>query len=221
MTSSENSLVLCLIKENFGETAQSIASLLITKKSYPLPLIASDLNLDKKTVSQCLSALAIHNLVEYKLNSKQLIEYKVASKNVLNMIKYPLYVRQADELVPQFGGMIVHEMLVNGYVEMSSVLLKVLSRWARENGEKESLVGDVKKLDSTWAKLRESFEKLTEDEYIERLPRLDSSGGKTVFNEDDVSTESKQPPKAKLERIPKFVSADEERLIVPKIRIDG
>lgn len=51
MTSSENNLALCIIKEYFGETARAVASLLIVKKFYPLPLIAADLSLDKKRVT--------------------------------------------------------------------------------------------------------------------------------------------------------------------------
>jgi hypothetical protein len=50
MTTIENNLALQIIKENFGEKAKSIVSLLITKKSYPLMLIASDLEIDKKMV---------------------------------------------------------------------------------------------------------------------------------------------------------------------------
>jgi hypothetical protein len=50
MTTIENNLALQIIKENFGEKAKSIASLLISKKSYPLLLIANDLDMDKKIV---------------------------------------------------------------------------------------------------------------------------------------------------------------------------
>ena len=51
MTSYENSLALRIIKQNYGELTESIASFLSTKKSYPLLMIASDMNLDKKLVS--------------------------------------------------------------------------------------------------------------------------------------------------------------------------
>jgi hypothetical protein len=51
MTSYENSLALRIIKQNYGELTESIASFLSTKKSYPLLMIASDMNLDKKLVN--------------------------------------------------------------------------------------------------------------------------------------------------------------------------
>jgi hypothetical protein len=51
MTSFENSLALRIIKQNYGELAESIASFLIAKKSYPFLMIANDLNLDKKMVN--------------------------------------------------------------------------------------------------------------------------------------------------------------------------
>lgn len=57
MTSCENSLALCIIKENLGDLAKSVASLLITKKSYPLLSIANELNVDKKLVSISFSRI--------------------------------------------------------------------------------------------------------------------------------------------------------------------
>jgi hypothetical protein len=50
MTTIENNLALQIIKENYGDVAKSICSHLIKKKSYPLVLIAVDLNLEKKMV---------------------------------------------------------------------------------------------------------------------------------------------------------------------------
>jgi hypothetical protein len=50
MTTNENILAINIIKEHFGDLAKSVAKLLIKKSSYPLMLIASDLNLEKKLV---------------------------------------------------------------------------------------------------------------------------------------------------------------------------
>lgn len=50
MTTIENNLALQIIKENFGERVKQVVSLLISKKSYPLMLIATDLEMDKKMV---------------------------------------------------------------------------------------------------------------------------------------------------------------------------
>ena len=50
MTSIENNLALEIIKENYGELAKIVSSLLIKKKSYPLQLIANDLNIENKIV---------------------------------------------------------------------------------------------------------------------------------------------------------------------------
>jgi hypothetical protein len=51
MTTSENSLALHLIQENFGECAKLVAELLIKKHSYPLILIAEELQLEPKKVN--------------------------------------------------------------------------------------------------------------------------------------------------------------------------
>jgi hypothetical protein len=50
MTSIENNLALEIIKEKYGHLAKLISSLLIKKKSYPIQLIANDLNIEIKTV---------------------------------------------------------------------------------------------------------------------------------------------------------------------------
>ena len=62
MTSIENNLALEIVKENYGELAKidlvknsKNRSLLIKKKSYPLQLIANDLNIENKIVNFCLN----------------------------------------------------------------------------------------------------------------------------------------------------------------------
>lgn len=50
MTTLENSLALCLVKERFGDAARSVCSHLIKKRTYPLVLLANELNMDKKSV---------------------------------------------------------------------------------------------------------------------------------------------------------------------------
>ena len=50
MTTIENALALHIVKENFGELAETIAGLLITKHSYPFQLIADDLKIERKKV---------------------------------------------------------------------------------------------------------------------------------------------------------------------------
>ena len=87
MTSIQNNLALQIVKENFGEMAHGICSYLIKKKSYPLVMLAADLNLEKKLVAQLLSILIIHNIVDYKLNSRQIVEYKFNTKSAINFIK--------------------------------------------------------------------------------------------------------------------------------------
>ncbi len=51
MTSNENNLALCLVRESYGEVAQSVASLLLKKNGYPFFLIAEDLKIENKKVT--------------------------------------------------------------------------------------------------------------------------------------------------------------------------
>ena len=87
MTSTEINLSLLIVQESFGELARKIASHLIVKKTNTISLIAEDLKLNKKQVSQILAILIKHQLVEYKLNARQFVEYKFSCHNALNRIR--------------------------------------------------------------------------------------------------------------------------------------
>lgn len=166
--------------------------------------------------------------MEYKLNAKQFIDYRLLTRNVLNFLKYPLYIKQAEEVfADKSSSMIVHEILLNGYAEMSSVVLRVVARLVtKELGESEQR--DAKKIEAIYTRVREGFVKLVGNEYVERLPALDSSSvASTSFNE-DMDTDSKKTaptPASKttkrLEKMPKFSHTNEDRFIPVTIRIDG
>lgn len=168
-----------------------------------------------------MSTFAIHNLIDYKLNSRQLVEYKLVTKNVLNLLKNPLYIQQANELFGKSAALITHEILVNGYIEMSSVILKVVARLANETNERDS-----KKIDAIYNETRECFAKLVGNEYLERLPPLESVSNFICDNDEQMETDKKtttpttSKPK-KLEKIPKFTKSDQNVFTLPVIRIDG
>ena len=91
MTSIEIDLAFQIVKENFGDIAKQIVSLLVNKKSCTFMSIAQDLNLEKKLTSQILTNLINHHIIEYKLNSKQIIEYKFLVSNALNRLRLARY----------------------------------------------------------------------------------------------------------------------------------
>ena len=113
-----------------------------------------------------------------------------------------------------YSSLIVKEILINGYLEMSSVVMKVVAVLATESGQR-----DPKSIYSLYVQVRESFERLANESYIERLQRLESSI-KTVYNE-DMDTGEEKTARPKLERIPKFANNDEEKFSIPTIKIDG
>lgn len=171
-------------------------------------------------VAQSLSVLIIHNLVDYKLNSKQIIEYKLITKNVLNFLKYPLYINLTTKSKDDYAAEIVKELLQHGYLEMSNILLKILSKSINESpSSKDAILRDVNQIDSYYTNIRESFVQLVETKFVERLPNLDNSN-KTQFNEEIENESSKQAEKVK-SKVPRFSSNDEEKSTIPYIKIDG
>jgi hypothetical protein len=78
-------------------------------------------------VSQLLSTLITHDLLKYKLNSRSIVEYSFSTKNTLLRLKFPRIIFTTRKLLDEISELIVEELLLNGQLEMSDVILRVYS----------------------------------------------------------------------------------------------
>lgn len=179
MTTTENYLALLIVKENFGEVSRLICNHLIQKKSYPMQLIASDLDLDRKLISQTLTILLLHNIVEYSLNSKKILEYKFCTQAALNLLKLSRNMTKIEIEHGNFAAMIVEQFYLNGSLEMSLVILKVLSSYVKTNN-----ITDEVQIGSIMSQIKQSFVNLFENGYVIKSAKLAKSEEDTipVFN---------------------------------------
>lgn len=167
MTTTENYLALLLVKENFGEIPRLICNHLIRKKSYPLQLIASDLDIDRKVISQTLTVLLIHNLIEYSINSKKIIEYKFCTQAVLNLLKRTRNISKIEVDYGNFSSLIIEQFYLNGSIQMSLIILKVVNYYIKLNN-----ITDEEKISSLLIQIKQNFIKLFELGFLEKVPKI-------------------------------------------------
>lgn len=172
-----------------------------------------------------LSVLIDHDLAEYKLNAKQIVEYKLCVRNVLNMLKHPRYVRLMHGLFDKYAAMIVEEILLHGRVQMSALMLKLLSKIVNESSEKQRILIDTVKIDTIYTTVRDTFAKLVDEGYLERIASLDTNGhvNGSRFDEDVnlAQDANKSAKKAPLPKIPKFDNNENNKYSIPNLKIDG
>lgn len=213
MTSFENNLALNLVNESFGDIAHSVAALLLSKSSYPFNLIAEHLNLEKKKLSHVLSILITHYLVEFKLNTKQIVEYRFNTINAIDRLKTARVTGviknfQNDENAEH----IIIELYNHASLEMSSVLMKIIAKKFNDTDLK-SKSADLNEIYSQYSEVMGSFNKLIADKFIVRLPRL--------FEPVDDDMMEKKPPRPK---VPIFVKPNEDDCyynLAPELKIEA
>jgi hypothetical protein len=126
----------------------------------------------------------------------------------------------AKSLFDKYAASIVEEIIVHGYLEMSSVLLKVVASVLSELEEdKQSLVDDVDHLMTHFMAVRDAFTKLAEGSFVERTPQIESShldhNDQTEQNGNGHSN-GNGPAKTKA---PKFVFNEYERFSIPNLTL--
>ena len=108
-----------------------------------------------------------------------------------------------------FASLIVEEILIHGYLEMSSVLMKVLS--ISFHGKSSDLTdSDIQSINENFRLIKESFEKLVKDGILEKLPVLEI--------EQNIKETYKN---VTMHKVPKFVVLNESnKQDLPELKIE-
>ncbi len=128
----------------------------------------------------------------------------------------------AKSLFDKHAAMSVEEIIIHGYLEMSSVVLKVVaSIIGGLEGDKQLVLNDIDRLMGYFMDVRDSFLKLAENNFVERTPQLESSHMEvSEQTEQNGSNGHKngngQPAKTK---VPKFVFSEYERYATPHLAL--
>ena len=117
------------------------------------------------------------------------------------------------------------EIAVHGYKEMSAILLKVVARvlGALPHDERTLIVNDAEQLGCQYELTRDAFRRLADDNFIERVAPLETTGpsAESKGNVENGSGHANGKSTAPKSRVPKFVSNESERFVMPMIKIKG
>ena len=108
---------------------------------------------------------------------------------------------------------IVGELVLHGYLEMSSLVLKLLSKSAPS--ATETLV--------EFRKAKEAFESLVSAGYVHRLPQLDENDDALFQSNGNGSSEADGKTVRIKPKVPKFVhhQTEMQKQLVPDIKMNG
>ncbi|CAF1071283.1 unnamed protein product, partial [Didymodactylos carnosus] len=160
MTTYQLRLGLDLIENHFDSTSKQITSYLNRKGPLQLGIIARDLKLSISTVSQCLSVLCIHDIVEYKQddsNSKRVL-YMFNVKRALYILHYAKCIHCAKQLYHGTGELIIEKLLLHGKRQMSQILADVYNTLSKVFKDSVSITS-----------IRDCFQHLASAQFIQRV----------------------------------------------------
>ncbi|CAI9717057.1 DNA-directed RNA polymerase III subunit RPC3-like [Octopus vulgaris] len=174
MSQSEIKLCKLIIRENFAETSEKVATILLESGPCPLKLLALYTNLKLDQVKRILAVLITHHIVKFNVNKKGLIEYNISIKIILSRVRFPIYICTSKTLYGDAAELLVEELLQRGEATMETVVNKVTERL------NEALeASGHPKISSTLVK--DKFVSLVQTHFIQRcLTPMRDSGGRVI-----------------------------------------
>lgn len=218
MTTELCQVALMLIRENFGEVAQAVASLLIKKRSCSFHKMSELLNLDTKLLAKVVVNMLIHELLEYELSARKMVEYKFNPFKALKLLRVTKHMRIARELFASTGEAVIEELSVHGQLELSSIVLKLLWRLKQE----KQLGNDLKAVDAHIAAINQSFGKMVDEGFVEKCPLLKEQLVLSDVNRMETDAVKTETPAAaaKKSKVPNLVEpSGMEMFSIPEIKI--
>ncbi len=121
---------------------------------------------------------------------------------------------------------LIQELILHGFLEMSSLILKRLIDFYTHLDKTEI---DQNKLEANFQKIKESFEKLVNSEFILRLPQLDSfnqqndviKNGSSKSHETENKNNTNGISQNQRLKVPIFLPNDYSKREMPHIIIDS
>ncbi|EGI65510.1 PREDICTED: DNA-directed RNA polymerase III subunit RPC3 [Acromyrmex echinatior] len=123
-----NKLCLLLLEESFGPIVGQIGNnLLYGTKT--LPAIHFGTHLSKIKIKEGLSVLIKFGFVTYHKNEDNLhVEYTIHQNKIIMILRYPRYILFAKTYCGDEGEIMFEEVLKNGYITASEVIIKTYKR---------------------------------------------------------------------------------------------
>lgn len=164
MTTHHIRLAFDLLGDLFPETTtKEVASYLSRKGPLSIVVLARDLNLPMANVARALSTLAIHDIIECQddVRSKgRGVLYAFNLKRALYILHYSKCIHCARHLFGFDGELIVEELLLNGKLRMSTLLVKVYERLIKAGKDPQT---------HSLQSIKDSFKSLVAAQFLQRI----------------------------------------------------
>jgi hypothetical protein len=121
------------------------------------------------------------------------------------------------------AALIVEELTIHGYLEMSSVLLKATAAALLNTESSEAMQSQVAdnsdRVMNCFLAVRESFQKLAESCFVERAPQLESTNAHVESNESNGQKGNGHTNGHVKSKVPRLISNEYERFSIPHLTI--
>ncbi|KAL3672393.1 hypothetical protein V7S43_003078 [Phytophthora oleae] len=196
-THSERTLVCSIVREDFGDVAESVAKVLLRSEGLRLAEIAHKLQRKASAPSvheiKCaLLKLLQHNVLNVSpvaaVRGAPTVAYNINVQEALYRLRFPKFIEQAKETFGLEGEVIMEEVLVQGRVRIDQSLetmaynlaeqrhlnqkQKALGAGEEDAPAEEEEIGE-EELDECRHLVREAFVEMAKKRYISRVHPLD------------------------------------------------
>ncbi|KAI1285900.1 DNA-directed RNA polymerase III subunit RPC3 [Halotydeus destructor] len=122
-------LVKVILGQYFGSIVESVGKTLAECGPSPLRQIATESRERVVDVKKSLRVLMHHNLAKCKLHPRGFVEYTLDLEAVLAIVRFPQYINVAKLLYQEYGEQLMEEMLKEGQIELSKLLMIVTEKF--------------------------------------------------------------------------------------------
>ncbi|XP_053405654.1 DNA-directed RNA polymerase III subunit RPC3-like [Mercenaria mercenaria] len=196
MSKCKSEICKLLLRESFGEVAEEVAFVLLSKGACPLRQISTETCLHIDKVRKVLVVLIQQNIVKFEKSKRGFTEYFVDVEHLLWRHRIPRYIHCAKTLYGDAAELVVEDLVHHGQLMMSSVVHTVTNKLneALEHAGHQKIGSRV---------VYDKFNLLAGTHFIQQcLNQMETTGDEEDLDERDLSS---------LYKVPAFNAKDGDR----------
>ncbi|CAG0913363.1 unnamed protein product [Notodromas monacha] len=170
MSLQQNKLCCLIVRELFGEVAESVTHLLL-RGAAPLNRVCPP-GVMKQKAKRALAALMHHGLVNF-VSQGSLVLYSIDALAVQRILRYPRYLQQMKDNFSDICESIIQELMNHGRLPLSAILFTVGCRVFALDPSKLAV-----------PEIEKHFKLLRKEGFIEQCPRVTDSESYLKNNEE-------------------------------------
>lgn len=148
-------LCSCILSEHFGSIVQTVGEDLFKYGPKPYSLIRHTTHLTLSKIKEALCVLIKYDLVTHRQTERG-IEYSLAYERLITIFRYPRYMFFVKTVCGDEAEMMLEEVLKNGYITASELIIKTYKRIEQSPSELQPSV----------PVLKDKFELLVKNQFL-------------------------------------------------------